>query len=411
MPKILFTNANVLMDGLAELRKSCDVLVSDNRIEAVSQTPLERKGAVVIDAGARTLMPGLIDAHAHITGLSLSPKNIAYPQSEIEAAAAQYLHNSLMDGFTSIREAGGADYTIARLLAQGKIDGPRLFYSGRALTQTGGGADFRTPAETVDPHGEAGPFSVMSVIADGVDEVRKAAREELRRGASQIKIFVSGGVVFPSEGHSTLWEYSMEELRAAVEEAQARGTYVMAHVYTDEGVNRCLQSGVRSIEHGNFAGENTVALIAEQDAFLDLTFISLQQRVETARETGLPQTIVDNLKRTIDRGKQVYQWAKKHRVLIGFGTDLWGSDAQKSQLREFETRIGLDDPVNVLRSATAVNADLLMQKGMLGTIAPGAYADLLIVDGNPLHDLKVMLDPAGRLKLIMKDGVVVKNEL
>jgi imidazolonepropionase-like amidohydrolase len=411
MAKTLFTNANLVLDGFAQLQKSFDVLVNGNHIEAISSTRLSRDNAAVIDVSGATLMPGLIDAHAHVTGLSLSPKNVAYSESEITYAAAEYMRNSLMDGFTSLREAGGADYTIARLLREGKIVGPRLFYSGRALTQTGGGADFRTPAETIDPHGQYGPFSVMSVIADGVDEVRKAAREELRKGASQIKVFVSGGVVFPSEGHPTLYEFSIEELRAIVEEAQSRGTYVMAHVYTDAGVLRCLQSGVRSIEHGNFVSEQTVAAMAEHGAYLDPTFISLAQRVESAGETGLPQAIVDNLKRTIERGQQVYRWAKRYRVPIGFGTDLWGHDAQKAQLREFEMRAGLDDPVNVIRSATATNAELLMQKGMLGTIAPGACADLLVVDGDPLSDLKVMTDPQKRLKLIMKDGIIHKNEL
>jgi len=411
MSRTLFTNANLVLEGCAQLQKSFDVLTNDNRIEAVSATRLSGDGAAVIDVAGRTLMPGLIDAHAHITGLSLSPKNAAYLPSEITAAAAEYLRNSLMDGFTSIREAGGADYAIAHLLAQGKIVGPRLFYSGRALTQTGGGADFRTPAETIDPHGEAGPFSVMSVIADGVDEVRKAAREELRRGATQIKVFVSGGVVFPSEAHATLYEFSLDELRAIVEEARSRGTYVMAHVYTDEGVSRCLQSGVRSIEHANFVREETVAKMAEHGAYLDPTFISLAQRIESANQTGLPQTIVDNLRRTIDCGKQVYQWAKRYGVPIGFGTDLWGPEAQKSQLREFEMRIGLDDPVNVIRSATVTNAELMMQEGLLGVVAPGAYADLLVVEGDPLVDLKVMTDPAKRLKLIMKDGIIHKNEL
>jgi imidazolonepropionase-like amidohydrolase len=174
--RTVFTNANLVLDGFAELRKSHDVLVEGNRIVAVSPTPLDLPGAQMIDVGGRTLMPGLIDAHAHITGLSLSPKNIVYPASEIVTAATNYLRASLMDGFTSIREAGGADHTIARLLNEGKIIGPRLFYSGRALTQTGGGADFRTPDENNEPCGDAGPFSVMSVIADGIDEVRKAAR-------------------------------------------------------------------------------------------------------------------------------------------------------------------------------------------------------------------------------------------
>src|SRR5271168_3835721 len=223
--KTLFIDANLVLDGFAELQKSFEVMVQGNRIVTVSPTPLDRHDVKVIDAGGRTLMPGLIDAHAHITGLSLSPKNIAYPASEIAIAAADYLRCSLMDGFTSIREAGGADHGVARLLAEGKIIGPRLFYSGRAVTQTGGGADFRSPDEVIDPCGESGPFSVMSVICDGIDAVRKAAREELRRGAAQIKVFVSGGVVFPSEAHATIYEYSLEELRAIVEEAKGRGTY------------------------------------------------------------------------------------------------------------------------------------------------------------------------------------------
>jgi imidazolonepropionase-like amidohydrolase len=408
---ILFANANLVLDGFAELQPSFNVLVKDNYIHSVSPIPINCQNATVIDVGGRTVMPGLIDAHAHITGLSLSPKNVSYPASNITMAAANYLTRSLMDGFTTIREAGGADYSIAQLVAQGEIASPRLFYSGRALTQTGGGADFRTPYEHTDPCGHISPFSVMSVIADGVDEVRKAAREELRRGATQIKLFASGGVVFPSEAHATLYEFSEAELSAAVEEATSRGTYVMAHAYTDAGIRRCLRAGVRSIEHANFASEETVAMIAESGAFFDPTFISLTQRIETASETRLSSSIVHNLERTIASGQQVYKWAKKYDVPIAFGTDLWGAEARKSQVREFEMRMDLDSPANVIRSATTTNAALLMQKDKLGTIAPGAYADLLVVEGDPLTDLRVMLDPQKNLKLIMKDGVIYKNEL
>lgn len=409
--RILFTNASLVLDGFEELQPSFNVLVEGNCIDSISPAPIDCPAAKVIDLDGRTLMPGLIDAHAHITGLSLSPKNVSYPASNITLAAADYLAQSLMDGFTTIREAGGADYSIARLLRQGEIVGPRLFYSGRALTQTGGGADFRTPSESTDPCGHVGPFSVMSVIADGVDEVRRAAREELRRGASQIKLFASGGVVFPSEAHPTLYEYSEAELAAVVEEAAARSTYVMAHVYTDAGIRRCLRAGVRSIEHANFAAEETVAMMAEHGAFLDPTFISLAQRIETASESTLSSSIVSNLERTIASGRQVYGWAKKHGVPIAFGTDLWGPEARKFQVREFEMRMALDSPANIIRSATATNAELLMQKGKLGTIAASAYADLLVVEGNPLADLRVMLDPKKNVKLIMKDGMIYKNEL
>src|SRR5215472_14996798 len=360
MPDTLFTNARLILDGSTERTASSDVLVKGGFIHAQSPEPLDRGSAIVIDVGGRTLMPGLIDAHCHITGLSLSPKNIAYSAAEIATAAASYLKNALMDGFTTIREAGGADYSIARLLAEGAIVGPRLFYSGRALTQTGGGADFRAPVEVMDPCGHASPFSVMSVIADGVDEVRKAAREELRRGAAQIKLFASGGVVFPSESHAALYAFTEAELQAAVEEASARGTYVMAHVYTDEGVRRCLRAGVRSIEHANFVSKDTVALMAEHDVYFDPTFISLVQRIESAGDTHLPAPIVANLQRTVARGRQVYGWAKQYGLPIAFGTDLWGLDARKSQLREFETRAELDSPGRIIRSATATNAELLL---------------------------------------------------
>ncbi len=407
----LFKNASVVLDGKTELHHSFNILVTDDLITAVTQNPIEAVDAAVIDVSGKTVMPGLIDAHAHITGLSLSPKNLAYPASDLVMAAADYLKNSLMAGFTTIREAGGADYTIAHLLKTGRIIGPRMFYSGRALTQTGGGADFRTPIELTDPCGHVSPLSVMSVIVDGIDNVREAAREELRKGAAQIKVFASGGVVFPAEGHPTRYEFSQAELAAIVEEAAARDTYVMAHVYTDEGVRRCLDAGVRSIEHGNFMSRETMGRIADAGAFFDPTFISLAQRIEAAGETNLPATIVDNLRRTIDRGKQVYTWAKQLGVPIALGTDLWGPDAQKSQPREFEQRMDLDSAPNILRSATVVNAELLMQKGMLGVIAPGAYADLLVVDGDPLSDIRVLVKPELTLKLIMKAGTIYKNEL
>jgi imidazolonepropionase-like amidohydrolase len=197
MANYLFKNAQVVFDGRDALEPDFNILVKEDRIAAVSRNTINPEGVTVIDVGGRTLMPGLIDAHAHITGLSLSPRNLSYPAADLAFAAATYLRNSLMAGFTTIREAGGADYTIAHLLESGAIIGPRLFYSGKALTQTGGGVDFRSPIEATDPCGHVSPFSVMSVIVDGVDNVRQAAREELRKGASQLKVFVSGGLCFP----------------------------------------------------------------------------------------------------------------------------------------------------------------------------------------------------------------------
>ncbi|HAT1823325.1 amidohydrolase family protein [Legionella pneumophila] len=412
MNSILFKNANVILGESTEIQKNFDVMVQNDLISQVSQTPLQPlEGMRVIDVKGKTLMPGLIDAHAHVTGLTLSPKNIFYSEAEIFLAAATYLKNSLFYGFTTLREAGGADFRIAQLLDNKSIPGPRLFYSGRALTQTGGGADFRKPNEQIDPCGHVGSFSTMSVIADGVDEVRKAAREELRKGATQLKVFASGGVVFPSLSNPTLYEYSEEELSTIVEEARARNTYVMAHAYSDESVRKCIKSGVRSIEHANFVSEPTVELMSESGVFYDPTFISLVQRIESAEQNRLSEAIVANLKNTIEKGKKVYEYALKYKIPIAFGTDLWGPEAQRDQLREFEMRKELDSAANIIRSATVVNAELLMQKGKLGVISAGAYADLLVVDGNPLVNLNVLLRPDENLKLIMKDGVIYKNEL
>jgi len=409
MSTTLFTNARLVLDDAHELTEPRHVAVDGNRIGYVGAEGPVLEPDRVIDVGGRTLMPGLIDAHAHVTGLSLSPRNLQAKPDQIAAAAADYLRTALMDGFTTVREAGGADHRIAHRLEQGNIVGPRLFYSGRALTQTGGGADFRTMDESFDACGHVTPYSVMSVIVDGVDEVRRAAREELRLGATQLKLFASGGVVFPAKSHATRYEFSRAEIEAAVEEAAARDTYVMVHAYTDEGVRRCLQAGVRSIEHANFVAEETVALMAEHGAFFDPTFISLVQRVESADQTGLSDTIVHNVTDAIHRGRTVYGWARKHGVPIALGTDLWGADAQRSQLRELEVRSDLDEARNIVRSATAVNAELLMMPGLLGTIRQGAFADLLVIDGDPLRDARVLCHPDENLMLVMKDGVIYSD--
>ena len=251
----------------------------------------------------------------------------------------------------------------------------------------------------------------MSVITDGTDAVRKAAREELRRGATQIKLFASGGVVFPAEGHATRYEFTEAELRAAVEEAAARGTYVMAHVYTDEGVRRCLEAGVRSIEHANFVSEQTVVMMAEHRAFYVRPSSRWCSAVESAPMSTTPPTIVDNLKRTIERGRQVYGWARKHKgcrpgsAPTCGGRKLRSPSCASSRCAATSTRLP--------RSALGDRGQcrVLMEKGMLGVIAEGAHADLLVVEGNPLADLGVLLDPQRNLKLIMKGGVVYKNEL
>ncbi|WP_208123110.1 metal-dependent hydrolase family protein [Cysteiniphilum halobium] len=406
----LIKNARVMKEDCSGYVDGKMILIKDNQIDAISTDFPTNLHANIIDADNKVVMPGLIDAHSHITGLNLTPKNRDASDEEITVYAEQYLKNTLLSGFTTIREAGGADYPIVKLLRSGKIIGPRAYISGKALTMTGGGADFRNLEEVNDPCGCIGPHSVLSKIADGVPEVTKAVREELRKGANQIKVFVSGGVVFPSAAHATQYEYSLEELKAIVREASARNTYVMAHAYSDESVKMALEAGVRSIEHANFIKEETMMLMAQKDVYYDPTFISLIQRVETAQKENLSPSIVENLKHTIERGKEVYQWAKKYRVPILLGTDLWGPDAQPYQVREISERAQFDSLQNIITSATLNNAKVLGEDGKLGVIKEGAYADLLIVAGDPLSDPELFQNK-NNLSLIMVNGIIHKNIL
>lgn len=240
------------------MQSSYDVLVEGDRIVSISPAPDNYSDPNVIDVGGKTPVPGLIDAHAHITGLSLSPRNTSYPISEIAVAAANYLHSSLIDGFTSIREAGGADHGIARLLAEGKSMAPGFSIQDVRLRRLAAAPIFAHPMKLMIREANRGPFSIMSVIADGVDSVRKAAREELRRGASQLKVFVSGGVGFPSEAHPTIYEYSLEELRAIVRQRnhgrRRRGREILRHGRAVRGPAQDDRWGRRAVSHASNAG-------------------------------------------------------------------------------------------------------------------------------------------------------------
>ena len=268
MSLVLFRNGK-LFDGLgAETRNGLEVLVEDDRIKEVSETPISAAAARVVDLAGRTLMPGLIDAHFHAVAADPNIGNVEnMPPSLIAQHSRGFLEASVRRGFTTIRDAGGADYGLATAIETGLIAGPRLFYSGLALSQTGGHGDFR-PYE--QDHGLCScglGARVFSRIVDGVPEVRRAARDELRKGATQIKIMASGGVASPSDPTWVL-QFSEEEIRAVVWEARSWRTYVMAHAYTPEAIRRCVEYGVRSIEHGNLIDAETAAYVAEQGAFV-----------------------------------------------------------------------------------------------------------------------------------------------
>jgi imidazolonepropionase-like amidohydrolase len=285
--------------------------------------------------------------------------------------------------------------------------GPRLFYGGKQLTQTGGAGDWRGPGRTAYDDNYFAP--AIGVICDGVTEVRRAVREEVRRGAHHIKVYLSGAVDSPSDRVDAT-QFSLEELRAIVEEATAANIYVAGHAYTSRAINRGLECGVRSIEHGNLMDASSIPLFERYGAFYVPTLVTYRALADQGRQGLLPEHINAKLVQVLDHALAALDLAHGAGLPIAFGTDLFG-DLHARQLDEFTLRAEVQPAADLIRSATSVGAQLLGQPQELGVVAAGAYADLLVVDGNPLDDIRVLTTPASTLKLVMKDGNVYKSEL
>ena len=407
MTTILFAHCNLFDSQQPELLEDRHVLVEDAHIKEVSDKPIRVTADRVVDLRGRTLMPGLIDAHFH--ALAADP-NIArleaMPRSLVYQYARRFLEAALQRGFTTVRDAGGADYGLAMAVESGLIDGPRIFYSGKALSQTGGHGDFR-PLEPDTLCLCCQGSAAFSRIADGVSEVRRAAREELRRGATQIKIMASGGVASPSD---PIWnlQYSEEEIRAIVWEAQSWQTYVMAHAYTPEAIHRAVDYGVRSIEHANLIDEETAAFCAKRGAFVVPTLITYEANHKFGRELGFPEVSLQKLEVVREAGIKALEILKAASVRMGFGTDLLG-EMHAEQLGEFALRSQVLQPGEILLSATSINAEILNRQGELGVVAPDALADLVVVDGDPLTDLNLLGGQGEAILMVMKEGHVFKD--
>ena len=409
MERILFENAN-LLDPEAGALRPARVLVEGERIAAVDSAEMPADGARRIDCAGRTLMPGLIDAHVHV---AITTMNLAAMQSRpitlVSQEARLILERMLQRGFTTVRDAGGADWGLAEAVERGLIEGPRLFYSGRVLSQTGGHGDFRPRDDSPQVCSCSVHTSGFSHVADGVSAVRKAAREELRRGSTQLKIMASGGVASPTDPIGNL-QYSPEEMRAAVEEAESWNTYAMAHAYTPGAITRAIEAGVRTIEHGNLVDRATCDLMAERGAFMVPTLVTYFKIDELGRKLGFPEVSQRKVKDVLDAGLASLELCRSAGVPMGFGTDLLG-ETHGFQNEEFAIRAKALAPAEVIRSATVVNAEILGRAGELGVIAPGALADLLLVDGDPLQDLTLLADPEASLRMIVKGGRIVRDRL
>jgi imidazolonepropionase-like amidohydrolase len=410
MSRILFKNAKLLDPTTTDLQEGVAVLVEGDRIREVSPRPIRTAGAVVVDVGGRTLMPGLIDCHVHVF---LSEVNLraleAIPLTLLTARAAALMRAMLDRGFTTVRDAGGADWGIREAVERGHLVGPRLFIAGRAIGQTSGHGD---PRRRTDRGGTCPTENAMAftlAIADGVTEVRKAVREQLRQGADHIKIMVSGGVASPYDPLDSL-QYTTDEIRAAVEEAAAFHRYVCAHAYPAPAIGRAVECGVRVIEHGNLIDAPTARLMARKGAFLVPTLVAYDAINRQGARFGMGPASLEKNRLVLEAGLRSLELAKRAGVPMAYGSDLLGP-LQPDQSKEFLLRGEALSPREVIHSATIVGAELLGRAGELGVIAPGALADLLVVDGNPLKDLGVFQDQGAHLSVIMQAGRLHRNRL
>ena len=413
MSLTLFKNVHVLDVRAGRLLEDHQVLVEGDTIRELSGRPITTSAAQVIDGGGRTLMPGLIDCHVHVT---FSATNLALlaqtPNTTLALRALPILRGMLRRGFTTVRDAGGADWALKQAIEDGMdgtVIGPRLFVSGPALSPTGGHGDFRPRSDRLQPIG-CGCLRLASTrVVDGVDEVRRTVRELLQMGADQIKIMSSGGVASPTDPVNALG-YSLDETRAIVDEAAARHTIVLAHAYTPEAIRRAVECGVRSIEHGNLIDAPTAALMAERGAVAVPTLITHEALARDGLRLGLGAESAAKIEQVRAAGLSSLEVFKAAGVKLAFGTDLLGG-SHDLQSEEFLIRAQVQSNLEVLQSATLIGAELLGQADRLGEIAPGACADLLLVDGNPLDDLACLTGQGERIPLVMQGGLVRFNEL
>ena len=406
MSPILFRNARVLdVLGGAVLAEQ-DVLVVDGRIKQVSETRLKSAGATVIDIGGRVLMPGLCDAHVHIVSgtnsfVELQGWSPFYAASRMIGVLKGMLHR----GFTTVRDAGGADWGIAAAVEQGYVEGPRILFCGKALSQTGGHGDMRGPGENFD---QCLCCPSLGQICDGVTEVRRAVRDEVRKGATHIKLMVSGGIASPTDRINST-QYSAEEIRAAVDEAEAANIYCMGHAYTARAIRRALECGVRSIEHGNLLDEETAKLFVQKDAYVVPTLVILFTMAKEGPQHGLLPHVIAKVPEVFEAGTRALEICSRSGVKIAFGTDLLGTMHDR-QSEEFLIRAEIQKPIDIIRSATSIAAELFQMSGEIGVVAEGARADLLVIDGDPTQNLQLLQGQGKFIKAIMKDGKFFKNE-
>lgn len=407
---LLLRNLRLLEPSFGEARGGYEILIEGEKIREVSDTAISSASADIVDCGGRVVMPGLIDSHVHSMHSEVFTRKLEdIPLTLSAARGARRLKEMLDRGFTTVRDAGGTDWGMKTAVEKGLIPGPRLFIAGRSIGPTGGHSDGRSRTNPGYPCLCCNGQAFLRLIVDGEDEVRKAVREQMRQGSDHIKIMVSGGVASPYDPLMSE-QFSDAEISAAVEEAGAFERYVAAHAYSASAITRAVKLGVRTIEHGNLIDEAAAKLMAENGAYLVANLVAYVAMKERAVDYGMLPEMLEKNDMVIEGGYRSLEICRAAGVKVGYGSDLLGALAE-DQSREFSIRAEIQPAIEAIRSATTIGAEIVRRPGQLGTIAPGAWADLIVVDDDPVADISLLEGQGRHLAAIMKGGSFYKNRL
>lgn len=403
----ILENANVVDVENGIILADQYLVLENGFIRELSEAKPSHSDAKRIDLKGSYVIPGLIDAHVHVTAYTANLGELPRQSPMYVAArAAKVLDGMLSRGFTTVRDVGGAEFGLAQSVEERLISGPRLLYGGKALSASGGHGDHRSMG--VDRSDETYAQVSLGRRCDGVDDVRRAARDEIRRGAHHIKIMANGGISSPTD-RITSDQFSEEEIAAIVDEANMANLYVVSHTYTARSVARAVRNGVRSIEHGNLLDEETVALMKGAGSYLTPTLSCFRALAEVGAESGFPKDRMDKIKLVLDSGLHAVELAYRAGVPMAYGTDLIGP-MHSRQLHEFELRADVVPPLDLLRAATSTAAELVRLEHEIGHVKENYRADLNILSANPL-DKGVLESFVDHLQLVIQGGAVVKSYL